>query len=415
MSSPMKKQMILGNDAYFSMNSMETQLNNNVLVLGASGTGKTTSIVGPNVMQSYGSYVVSDAKGVLFQKYGKYLENQGYEVVKLDFTNPSDSNKFNFFDYIESEDDIVKLSHMIMFAEDIGLQERFWYDAGALLLQSVIAFCMHAPVERRNIHEILELLDMNDIDENNSEKSGELDIIFESFKKRCGDDNFAYKSYKRFRVAAGKTLKSILITINSMLAKYDTHGLRSMLSSDDIKLRELGRKRKAIFVVVSDTSREMDLIANIFYSVAINTLCIEANKTKNGRLAVPVRFIFDDFATNVRINEYPRIISSVRSRNISCMHMVQTIGQLQACYGDDGETIVGNCDYVVYMGGSDIPTSQYVSYRANVPLNISLNLEIEKQWLFVRGQGPRIIERFDWKNFEEIKFKKNKVKCEEGR
>ena len=97
------------------------------------------------------------------------------------------------------------------------------------------------------------------------------------------------------------------------------------------------------------------------------------------------------------------------------MHMVQTIGQLQACYGDDGGTIVGNCDYVVYMGGSDIPTSQYVSYRANVPLNISLNLEIAKQWLFVRGQGPRIIERFDWKNFEEIKFKENKVKCEEGR
>lgn len=416
MSRPMKKQMILGENAFFSMDSKQTQLNNNVMIFGATGTGKTTSIVGPNILQSYGSYVVSDAKGVLFQKYGKYLEQKGYEVKKLDFTNPSDSSRFNFFNYIESEEDIVKISNMIMFSEDIGSIDRFWYDSSALLLQSIIAFLMHSPIEKRNIHEMMKLLDMCDVEENYSEKKSDLDLVFDKLKERYGEEDFAYKSYRRFRIAAGKTLKSILITVNSFIAKYDTQGLNKMLSStDDIDLRNLGKRKMALFVVTSDTSREMDLIANIFYSIAINTLCIEANKTKDGALPVHVRFIFDDFSTNVRINEYPRIISSVRSRNISCMHMVQTIGQLQACYGDDGDTIVGNCDYVVYMGGSDIPTSQYVSYRANVPLNISLNLEIAKQWLFVRGQGPRIIERFDWKNFEEIKFKENKVKCEEGR
>lgn len=388
----MKKNiMIVGDGQNYSLDTHETKLNNNVLVVGTSGSGKTRSIVTPNLLQASGSYVVTDPKGNLYRQYGPYLKKKGYDVKKLDFTDPMHSVHYNFFHYIRSSLDIIKVSHMLQ-APPGNMPNRmdpFWDEAAQLLIQSLIAYLYEAcPEENQNLHDILRLISYAHIDENDASCKTVLDRLFEDWE-RAKPDSYAVSTYKKFRIAAGKTLRSILITVNARIGLYDAPEVMEMMSDDTVHLETIGRKKTALFVVVSDTDRSMDGLVNTFFTQAMNELCRVADKEcKDNRLPVPVRFIMDDFATNCKIDDFPRMIASIRSREISVMLMIQAESQLKAGYGEDGQTIIGNCDTYVYLGGNDVDTAQAVARRCDVPLKRILNMPVGTNWVFRRGSEP---------------------------
>ncbi|MCM1186085.1 MAG: type IV secretory system conjugative DNA transfer family protein [Lachnospira sp.] len=414
-----KGKIVLAEGVSYSMDCYQTQLNNNVLVVGASGSGKTRSIVTPNLLLANGSYVVSDPKGNLYGKYKDYLKKKGYVVKLLDFTHPGNSCHYNFFDYIRCEQDIVKIAHMIIYdAESQGADRRldpFWDQAAQLLLESLIALQWEfAPYNEQNLSVMLQFLDSCEVREDDGDEENALDLLVKDIAKEH-PDSFGVKHYHRFRLAASKTLKSILITVTAKLAAFDTAELREMLSRDDVNIASVGRRKTALFVVVSDTDRSLDNLANLFFTQAMNELCLYAdNECPNNELPVPVQFILDDFATNCRIADFPRMIASIRSRGISAMLMIQAESQLKQAYREDGRTIIGNCDTYIYLGGNDLETADAVAKRCNLPLEKILNMPVGKNWIFRRGQAPINGRNLDLEKYmEEMGLKKEHIKNEE--
>ena len=407
-----RNDMILAQDRYYSLNCYETRVNNNVLVVGTSGSGKTRSIVTPNILQATGSYVISDPKGNLYSKYRNYLRNRGYVVKKLDFTNPKRSAHYNFFNYIRSNMDIVKLAHMLIYQrKNNSHADPFWDEAGQLLLQSLIAYLKEACNEEdRTLHSINRLLNAFQASGDAELAETPLDRMIMGYEKE-NPDSYAIETYKKFRIAADKTLRSILITTNARVGLWDTPEITEMTSSDDIEIENIGRRKTAIFVVVSDTDRSMDGLVNIFLTQTMNELCRVADREcKNNCLPVPVRFILDDFATNCKIEEFPRMIASIRSRGISTMLMIQAESQLTENYGYDGKTIIGNCDNYVYLGGNDIETAKAVAERCDMPVKKILNMPVGTNWIFRRGQSP-----VNGINFDPDTFEKNIIHSETER
>ena len=399
-------KMILAENQEYSLNCYETQLNNNVLVVGASGAGKTRSIVTPNLLEATGSYVVSDPKGNLYEKYGDYLREQGYIVKKLDFTNPENSDRYNFFQYINSTQDIVSIAHMLIYGESKGNhQDPFWDQAAQLLVQALIAFLIErdAPAEQ-NLHSLLKLVTICYANGDMDSKESMMDCLMKDHA-RSNPNSYAVKTYDKFRTAASKTLRSILITVSAKLGLFDTPEIKEMTAADEMFISRIGQEKTAVFVVVSDTDRSMDPLVNLFFTQAMNQLCRYADRCcENSCLPVPVRFILDDFATNCKIAQFPRMIASIRSRGISSMLMIQAESQLASSYGDDWATIIGNCDTYVYLGGNDVKTGQAVAERADVPMKKILNMPVGTNWIFRRGQAP-----VNGKNFDLEAYLKDKL------
>ncbi len=386
----MSDRLILGEGQHYSLNCHETGLNNNVLIVGASGAGKTRGYVIPNLLEASGSYVVSDPKGNLFREYGTFLESKGYEVCKLDFTEPTESSHYNFFNYIRTTQDINKLAHMIANNEKIGrVQDPFWDRAAEILMGSLIAYVRETcDISEQTLASILKLSELIIVDENDAEIRSPLDILMDDLEM-TDKNSYAVKLYRKFRVAAGRTLKSIVITLNSHIAMYDSPEVREMTSFDDVDIASIGQRKRAVFVVVSDNDRSLDGLVNLFFTQAMNELCYFADKKcKNYTLPIPVRFILDDFATNCKIDEFPRMISSIRSRGISTMLMIQSEGQLKEGYKNDSRTIIANCDSYVYLGGNDVETAESVAKRCDLPLKKILNMPVGTNWIFRRGQTP---------------------------
>ena len=386
----MKNKMVLGEDLYYSLDCHETGLNNNVLIVGASGSGKTRGYVVPNLLEASGSYIVSDPKGNLYQMYGEYLKNQGYEVCKVDFTEPEKSAHYNFFNYIRKTQDINKMAHMLVATDKKAYKlDPFWDSSSELLLEAFIAYVLEKNDKRKqNLSSVLELTDKMMMDDFSDYSTPLMDQIIKNHgRKHPG--SYAVKQYNRFRVASNNTLRSIVITLNSKIAHFDTPELQKMMEYDDIDIGSTGKRKRAVFVVVSDNDRSMDALANLFFTQAMNELCYIADKQcQNQTLPVPTRFIMDDFATNCKIEDFPRMISSIRSRGISAMIMIQSEGQLAEGYGNDKQTIIGNCDSYVYLGGNDIDTAEMVSRRCDIPLKKILNMPVGTNWVFRRGQNP---------------------------
>lgn len=386
-----KNEMIIAQGISYSLDCHETQLNNNVLVVGTSGSGKTRSIVTPNVLQATGSYIISDPKGNLYEEYGPYLEGQGYVVKKLDFTDPKNSEHYNFFNYIRGVQDINKIAHMIVYSSGQNgyRADPFWDEAAEILLQSLIAYLYEGyGKNERNLENVQRLIELCQIDENDSSSKTPLDVLMEDLED-IGKESYALKQYKKFRIAAGKTLKSILISLAARIGQYDTPEIRKLTSEDTVNITEIGMKPTAIFVVVSDTDRSLDGLVNLFFTQAMNELCWQADKKcKGNTLPVPVRFILDDFATNCKIAEFPRMIASIRSRGISTMLMIQSEAQLEEGYEHDARTIIANCDTYVYLGGNDVQTAEAVATRCDMPVKKILNMQIGTNWIFRRGQAP---------------------------
>lgn len=403
--------MVLAEGAYYDTDCYKTGLNNNVLVVGATGAGKTRGIVTPNLLQASGSYIVSDPKGNLYKQYGHYLRRCGYVVKLLNFTDPANSIGYNFFRYIRSQTDILKIAHMLLANRTTGDGGKpkgnsgfdpFWDNMAEILLVSLMDYLWeYRPANEQTIDSLLKLIEAAHLSEYDPSDKSPLDRIMDQIGKR-DKNSLAYRNYQQFAVGAIRTKQSVLITLASHLGKYNVGDVKKMLAKDETKIEEIGKVKTAFFVQVSDNDRSLDDLANMFFTQAMNELCRVADtQYKDYRLPIDVRFILDDFATNCSIAEFPRMISSIRSRGISTMLMIQAESQLKARYGDEGETIIGNCDTYVYLGTNDINTSELVAKRCNMSLEKVMYMPLKTAIIFRRGSEPVMCKSFRLENHIE--------------
>lgn len=338
--------------------------NKNVLVIGGSGSGKTRFYVKPNLMQMHSSYCVTDPKGTIVIECGKMLEDNGYEIKILNTINFKKSMKYNPFAYIRSEKDILKLVQTIIAntkGEGEKAGEDFWVKAEKLYYTALIGYIWYeAPREEKNFATLLDMIDASEVREDDETYMNPIDRLFEALEKK-EPTHFAVKQYKKYKLAAGKTAKSILISCGARLAPFDIRELRELMSEDELELDTLGDRKTALFVIISDTDDTFNFVVSIMYSQLFNLLCDKADDVYGGRLPVHVRCLLDEFANIGLIPKFEKLIATIRSREISASIILQAQSQLKAIYKDNADTIVGNCDSTLFLGGKEKTTLKELS------------------------------------------------------
>ena len=338
--------------------------NKNVLVIGGSGSGKTRFYVKPNLMQMHSSYCVTDPKGTIVLECGKMLEDNGYEIRILNTINFKKSMKYNPFSYIHSEKDILKLVQTIIAntkGEGEKAGEDFWVKAEKLYYTALIAYIYYeAPKEEKNFATLLDMIDASEVREDDENYKNPIDRLFEALEKK-EPTHFAVKQYKKYKLAAGKTAKSILISCGARLAPFDIQELRDLMQEDELELDTLGDRKTALFVIISDTDDTFNFVVSIMYSQLFNLLCDKADDVYGGRLPVHVRCLLDEFANIGLIPKFEKLIATIRSREISASIILQAQSQLKAIYKDNADTIVGNCDSTLFLGGKEKTTLKELS------------------------------------------------------
>lgn len=338
--------------------------NKNVLVIGGSGSGKTRFFVKPNLMQMHSSYCVTDPKGTIVLECGKMLEDNGYEIKILNTINFKKSMKYNPFAYIRSEKDILKLVQTIIAntkGEGEKAGEDFWVKAEKLYYTALIGYIFYeAPREEKNFATLLDMIDASEVREDDETYMNPIDRLFEALEKK-EPTHFAVKQYKKYKLAAGKTAKSILISCGARLAPFDIRELRDLMKEDELELDTLGDRKTALFVIISDTDDTFNFVVSIMYSQLFNLLCDKADDVYGGRLPVHVRCLLDEFANIGLIPKFEKLIATIRSREISASIILQAQSQLKAIYKDNADTIVGNCDSTLFLGGKEKTTLKELS------------------------------------------------------
>lgn len=338
--------------------------NKNVLVIGGSGSGKTRFYVKPNLMQMHSSYCVTDPKGTIVIECGKMLEDNGYEIKILNTINFKKSMKYNPFAYLRSEKDILKLVQTII-ANTKGEGEKsgedFWVKAEKLYYTALIGYIFYeAPQEEKNFATLLDMIDASEVREDDETYMNPIDRLFEALENK-EPTHFAVKQYKKYKLAAGKTAKSILISCGARLAPFDIQELRNLMKEDELELDTLGDRKTALFVIISDTDDTFNFVVSIMYSQLFNLLCDKADDEYGGRLPIHVRCILDEFANIGLIPKFEKLIATIRSREISASIILQAQSQLKAIYKDNVDTIVGNCDSTLFLGGKEKTTLKELS------------------------------------------------------
>ena len=349
--------IMLGRNKYPKYN-----INKNVLIIGGSGSGKTRFHIKPNLMQMNASYIITDPKGTVVLECGKMLKDGGYEIKILNTIDFKQSMHYNPFKYIRNENDILKLVNCIMEntkGEDTKGGEDFWAKAEALYYQALIAYIWYeAPEDEKDITMLLDMLNASEVREEDETYKNAVDLLFEKLEKEK-PDHFAVRQYKKYKLAAGKTAKSILISCGARLAPFDIKEVRDMMVGDELQLDEIGDRKTALFCIVSDVDTTFNFIAAMVYTQMFNVLCDKALEN-GGRLKHHVTCLLDEFA-NQKIPNFQHLISVIRSREISAHIVVQTQSQLKALYKDNAETIIGNCSCVLFLGGKERSTLKEIA------------------------------------------------------
>ena len=359
--------VILTQTERLTMNSRpkdpKTARNKNVLVVGGSGSGKTRFFIKPNLMQLHSSYVVTDPKGSIVVECGKLLQRNQYKIKILNTINFKKSHHYNPFAYLHSEKDILKLvTTLIANTQGDGKSgDDFWRKAETLLYTALIGYIYYeAPVEEQNFATLIEMINTMEVREDDEDFKNPVDLMFEELAKR-EPHHFAVRQYAKYRLAAGKTAKSILISCGARLAPFDIAELRELMSYDEMELDTIGDRKTALFVIISDTDDTFNFVVAIMYSQLFNLLCDKADDVYNGRLPVHVRCLLDEFANIGQIPKFDKLIATIRSREISASIILQSQSQLKTIYKDAADTITGNCDCTLFLGGKEKSTLKEIS------------------------------------------------------
>ena len=338
--------------------------NKNILVIGGSGSGKTRFFCKPSLLQAHSSYVCTDPKGTLLPEIGAFLERKKYRIKCLNLINFRKSMKYNPLAYIRSEKDILKLVNALIMntkGEGEKSSEDFWVKAERLYYSALIGYIWYeATEEEKNFITLLDLINASEAREDDETYQSPVDLLFSQLAER-EPDHFAVKQYRKFKMAAGKTLKSILISCGARLAPFDIKELRDLMEYDELELDTLGDQKTALFVILSDTDSTFNFVAALMYSQLFNLLCDKADDFYGGRLPVHVRLILDEFANIGQIPNFDKLIATIRSREISASIILQSQSQLKTIYKDAADTIVGNCDSTLFLGGKEKSTLKEIS------------------------------------------------------
>ena len=337
--------------------------NKNVLVVGGSGSGKTRFWLKPNLLQCHSSYVVTDPKGTIVLECGQAMLKNGYKVKVLNTINFKKSMHYNPFAYVHSEKDILKLVTTLMTntkGEGSG-GDPFWEKSERLLLTALIAYLHYeAPVEEQNFATLLEMLNTMQVLEDDEEYQNPVDLLFEELAKKK-PNSFAGRQYKLYKLAAGKTAKSILISCGARMAPFDIQELRDLTMYDELQLDTLGDKKTALFLIMSDTDSTFNFLISMVYTQLFNLLCDKADDVYGGKLPIHVRCLIDECANIGQIPNLEKLVATIRSREISACLVLQARSQLKAIYKDNADTIVGNMDSQIFLGGSEPTTLKDLS------------------------------------------------------
>lgn len=391
-----------------------TGLNNNDIIIGTSGCGKTRSYVLPNILQSNESMIITDTKNNLKNKTEAILRQDGYKIIHIDFTDCYSSYGYNPLDYISydakrncyREQDIMTVAACLIPIEN--KREPFWELSARLYLESLIAYVLEClPEEEHTLYYVVQLF--------GEMGTGSFERLFMELEQ-LNPDSFAVNRYRLYNrsARAERTYESIRSILAEKLSVMAFDGTQALFNrSERIQFADLGREKSAVFLSISDTDRSMDRLANLFYTQAIHTLCNSADKDyPDNRLEIPVRIILDDFASNTHIPDFDKIISVIRSRAMTVSIILQSLSQLESYGHDKALTILNNCDNLLYLGGQDVETARYISYKANKPVSKILNMPLADAWLFTRGAEPEQVKKYNLKNHKKYDKLKGESKDE---
>lgn len=338
--------------------------NLNILVIGGSGAGKTRFFALPNILNGNCNFIILDPKGEILRTVGHVLESLGYEIKVLDLLHMERSHCYNPFDYLRNVDDIQRLvSNIFASSTPKGAQSQdpFWDNAASILLKAVICLLwFEAPKEEQNFDMVLEVLRSAQVKEEDESFQSPMDLLFEKVRDR-DPGHIAVKFYDDFKQAAGKTMKSILITLLSKLEKFNIPSLAQLTMTDEMDLRSIGKRKTAVFAIIPDNDTSFNFLVSILYTQLFQMLFEEADLSPNGRLPVHVHFVMDEFANVALPSDFDKLLATMRSREISVSIILQNLAQLKALYEKEWESIVGNCDEFLYLGGNEQSTHEYVS------------------------------------------------------
>lgn len=361
---PYSQNILLTQNFRISLDTHKHRRCLNILVVGGSGAGKSRGFALPNIMQCCCSMVITDPKAELLRKTGGLLEKKGYEVRVFDLINPDTSFCYNPFEYVHDDKDVLRLiSNLIQNTTPKGSQssDPFWEKSETALLQALMLYLLHeAPPEEQNFAMIMEMLDSAQVKEEDEDYESPLDILFDRLEMR-DPDSIAVKQYHIYKQAAGKTAKSILISVGVRLAAFNLPQIAKLTNTDELDLSSMGERKVALFCCIPDADTSLNYLVGMIYSQLFQTLYYMADRVHGGALPVPVNCIMDEFPNVSLPNEFEKILATCRSRSIYCSIIIQNMSQLKALFKDSWESLVGNCDEFLYLGGNEKETHKYVS------------------------------------------------------
>lgn len=358
------KNLILSQNLALGLNAKSHRRNLNVLIVGGSGAGKTRFYAKPNIMQCNTSFVIADPKGEMLRATAPLLLQRGYDVKVFNLINPSDSDGYNPFTYIRTDEDVVKLiSNLIQNTTPKNAQQSdpFWEKSEIALDTALMLYLLHeAPPEEQNFETMMFLIENAAAMEEDETFQSPVDILFEALEERY-PEHIAVKQWKIFKQASGKTAKSILISAAVRLAAFNLPEIAKMTSYDNLDIGSLGEKKKAIFCVIPDNDNSFNYLVGMLYTQAFQELYYRADHEHGGELPIPVHFVMDEFANVALPDNFERVLATMRSRRISVSIIIQNMAQLKALFKDSWESVVGNCDTFLYLGGNEQSTHEYIS------------------------------------------------------
>ena len=361
---PYSQNILLTQNFRISLDTHKHRRCLNILVVGGSGAGKSRGFALPNIMQCCCSMVITDPKAELLRKTGGLLEKQGYEVRVFDLINPDTSFCYNPFEYVHDDKDVLRLiSNLIQNTTPKGSQssDPFWEKSETALLQALMLYLLHeAPPEEQNFAMIMEMLGSAQVKEEDEDYESPLDILFDRLEMR-DPDSIAVKQYHIYKQAAGKTAKSILISVGVRLAAFNLPQIAKLTNTDELDLSNMGERKVALFCCIPDADTSLNYLVGMIYSQLFQTLYYMADRVHGGALPVPVNCIMDEFPNVSLPNEFEKILATCRSRSIYCSIIIQNMSQLKPLFKDSWESLVGNCDEFLYLGGNEKETHKYVS------------------------------------------------------